>query len=353
MKFMKEQLSQPTVTIIVPTYRRSTYLKRAIKCIQKQTYTNLKIYISDDCSGDDTQQVVLEIAKDDSRVHYHCNEKNLGPHGNYSGAMSKVDTPFFAFCADDDIFLPNHIEYAINEFKAFPEAGISINEAILMDKNGWVPYVVSYEMRKGLHRAPELIMHLIQKDPSFTVGGVFRKEVIDKIGVLKNECGSLWDWDFCFKAAALFPFVISRKPGAINEIHSENYFLFDVTRYQWDQWKKFLNNCIENAYLDKTIRKAVEIHLSHKLKIMIKNQGRKSILNKDYATGELCKQILHEFFNSTRYRFKLELLVRTCKYFPPLRWYLNFMEDLRFKKKIYKSKNKFRDYQQYKKYLSF
>jgi glycosyltransferase involved in cell wall biosynthesis len=350
---MTEQLSQPTVTVIVPTYRRSTYLKRAIKCIQKQTYSNLKIYISDDCSGDDTQQIVLEIAKDDSRVHYHCNENNLGPHGNYSDAMSKIDTPFFAFCADDDIYLPNHIEYAINEFKTFPEAGIAINEAILMDKNGWVPNVVSHEMTQGLYRESNLIMHLVQKEPSFTHGGVFRKEVIDKIGYLKDECGSLWDWDFCFKAAAQFPFAISKKPGTINEIHCENYFLSDMSRYQWDHWKKFLNNCIENVYLDKTTRKAVETHLRNKLRTMIKNQGRKSILNKDYEQGELCKQILQEFFNSTRYRLKLGLLAKACKYLPPIRWYLNFMEDLRFKKKIYNSKVKFIDYQQYKKLLNF
>ena len=349
---MQEQISEPEVTIIVPTYRRPTLLKRAINSIQNQTYSNIKIYVCDDASGDDTEQVVIEIANNDSRILYHCNKKNLGLNGNYANAMLKVDTPFFAFCADDDIFLPHHLENAIDGFKKFPDAGFSINETIAMDNNGWVAFVSTFEIKQGRYDPQNAIMLLLQKEAAMLTASVIRKEVVEKIGVLNADCGALWDRDFCFRAAAQFPFVITKKPGYIYEFHSSNYFASEINGHQWLQWKKYFQNSMENPFLDEKTREAVKYHLGRRLRSMVKNRGWEAIINKNYDTADLCSQILKDFFKSTRYPLKLGLLRLTCKIFPPFRWYLKLIKDLRFKKKFFKSKIRYRDYQKYRKFLN-
>ncbi len=349
---MPEQTSEPEVTIIVPTYRRTTLLKRAINSIQNQTYSNIKIYVSDDASGDDTEKVVTEIANNDSRILYHCNKKNLGPTDNYVNAMLKVNTPFIAFCADDDIFLPHHLENAIDGFKKFPDAGFSINETISMDDNGWVAFVSTFDMEQGRYDPPNAIMLLLQKEAALLTATVIRKEVIEKIGALNSDCGALADRDFCFRAAAQFPFVITKKPGTIFGIHSSNYFASEINRHQWLQWKKYFQNSMENPFLDEKTREAVKYHLGRRLRSMVKNQGWEAIINKNYDTADLCSQILKDFFKSTRYPLKLGLLRLTCKIFPPFRWYLKLIKDLRFKKKFFKSKIRYRDYQKYRKFIS-
>lgn len=349
---MRKKSSEPAVTIIVPTYRRTTLLKRAINSIQNQTYNNIKIYVCDDASGDDTEQVVTEIANNDSRVLYHCNEKNLGPFDNYGNAMLKVDTPFFAICADDDIFLPHHLENAIDGFKKYPDAGLSINETIAIDINGRILFVSTFEMKQGMYDPPAAIMLLLQKEAALSSNAVIRKEVIEKIGVVNSDCGTFWDRDFFFKAAAQFPFVITKKSGTIYGIHSSNYFASDISRHQWLQWQKFLQNSIENPFLDAKTKEAVEYHLSRRLRSMVKNQGWEAIINKNYDTADLCSQILKDFFKSTRYPLKLGLLRLTCKIFPPFRWYLKLIKNLRFKKKIFKSNIRYRDYQKYRKFMN-
>ena len=349
---MREQISEPAVTIIVPTYRRPTLLKRAINSIQNQTYSNIKIYVCDDASGDDTEQVVTEIANNDSRILYHCNEKNLGPLDNAGNAMLKVDTPFFAFCADDDLFLPCHLENAMGGFEQYPDAGFSINETIAMDNNGWVPFVSTFDMKQGMYDPHNAIMLLLKKEAAMLLASVIRKEVIEKIGALNLDCGALGDWDFCFRAAAQFPFVITKKPGTIYGIHSSNFFASEMSQHQWLQWQKYFQNSIENPFLDEKTKEAVEYHLSRRLRSMVKNQGWEAIINKNYDTADLCIQILKDFFKSTRYPLKLGLLRLTCKIFPPFRWYLKLIKNLRYKKKIFKSNIRYRDYQKYRKFMN-
>lgn len=101
------------VTILIPTFERSSLLLRAIKSIQNQTYRNLIIYIIDNNSKDDTFRLVKELMECDNRIFYYCHDINIGPIANYSYALGLVLSPYFAYVADDDIIFPNCIEYAI------------------------------------------------------------------------------------------------------------------------------------------------------------------------------------------------------------------------------------------------
>jgi len=346
---MTEESPEPTVTIIVPTFRRTAKLKRALNSIQNQTYSNLKIFVSDDCSGDDTEHMVKEMAKVDPRIIYHCNEENLGPQKNYGNAMLKIDTPFFAFCADDDLYLHQHIEHAIDSFKAFPDAGFSINETIVADETGHISYVSTFDIKQGQYDPAAAIMLLLKKESSFLTGSIIRKEVIDKVGVINSDCGVLCDRDFCFKAAAQFPFIITKKPGAIFFAHESNYFFNDMNKHQWQQWKKYYDNSTENIFLDAETRKATEKHLYETLRGMLKNQGKQAILKKHYETAKLCTEILRNYFKSTRYPLKLSLLKLSCIIFPPLRWYYSFAAKQRIKRKTLQANIR---YKQYKNYLT-
>jgi len=349
---MTKETCEPTVTIIVPTFRRTAKLKRALNAIQNQTYSNLKIFVSDDCSGDDTEQMVKEMEKVDPRIIYHCNEENLGPQKNYGNAVLKIDTPFFAFCADDDLYLPQHIEHAIDSFKAFPDAGFSINETITVDETGHISFVSTFDIKQGRYDSAAAIMLLLKKEPSFLTGSIIRKEVIDKVGGYNSDCGALCDRDFCFKAAAQFPFVITKKPGVIFCAHESNYFFNDMNKHQWQQWKKYYDNCTENIFLDAETRKVTEKHLYERLRGMLKNQGKQAILKKNYETARLCTETLQNYFKSTRYPLKLSLLKLSCIIFPPLRWYYSFTAKQRIKRKTLQANIRYKKYKKYKKYLT-
>lgn len=66
----------PLVTIAIPTYNRADlYLKQAIQCSLNQTYSNIEIIVSDNCSDDDTEAVVKSFIY--THIRYFKHEKNI------------------------------------------------------------------------------------------------------------------------------------------------------------------------------------------------------------------------------------------------------------------------------------
>ena len=70
---MEEQID-----ILLATYNGEKYIKEQIDSILNQTYKNIKLIISDDCSKDNTISILKEYEIKDSRIELHLQEKNLG-----------------------------------------------------------------------------------------------------------------------------------------------------------------------------------------------------------------------------------------------------------------------------------
>lgn len=105
------------VTIIVPTYNRCTSLYGVIASIREQTYKNIKIYITDDCSEDHTTQVVNDIMNryPDAPILYHRNVKNLKEYMNVNQAfVNCYGAKYVAVLQDDARYIDvNFIEQAV------------------------------------------------------------------------------------------------------------------------------------------------------------------------------------------------------------------------------------------------
>jgi len=85
--------SKPLITTIIPTYRRPQLLRRAIKSVLNQTYSNFQVCVYDNASGDETAQIVKEISQKDPRVHYYCHSNNIGAIKNFNFGLQQVNTP--------------------------------------------------------------------------------------------------------------------------------------------------------------------------------------------------------------------------------------------------------------------
>ena len=98
------------VSVIMPTYNCGRFITETIASIQAQTYTNWEIEIVDDCSKDDTKQVVEALMEKDPRIHYHCLECNSGAAVARTEAMKLARGEYMAFCDSDDLWMPDKLE---------------------------------------------------------------------------------------------------------------------------------------------------------------------------------------------------------------------------------------------------
>jgi glycosyltransferase involved in cell wall biosynthesis len=94
----------PKVSIGLPVYNGELFLKTAIDSLLNQSYSNFELIISDNNSTDSTQRICQEYAKNDDRIRYIKQEKNIGPYPNFYFVLSQSKGKYFMWAAADDFW---------------------------------------------------------------------------------------------------------------------------------------------------------------------------------------------------------------------------------------------------------
>ena len=103
------------ISIIIPTYNRAAFIKRAVKSGINQTYQNFEIIIIDDYSQDNTDEVIEKLKKKYSqfRIEYLKNKNNRGAQHTRNKGIKKAKGEWIAFLDSDDEWLPNKLKRCI------------------------------------------------------------------------------------------------------------------------------------------------------------------------------------------------------------------------------------------------
>ncbi|MSS59514.1 glycosyltransferase [Erysipelotrichaceae bacterium Oil+RF-744-GAM-WT-6] len=99
------------VSVIMPSYNTAPYIAKSIESVLRQTYRNLELIIVDDCSTDNTDEVVESFS--DPRIHYFHNEKNSGAAVSRNKALREAKGQWIAFLDSDDLWVPEKLERQI------------------------------------------------------------------------------------------------------------------------------------------------------------------------------------------------------------------------------------------------
>ncbi len=99
-----------TVSVITPSYNSSKYIAQTIRSVQAQTLTDFEMIIVDDCSSDDTCEIVEQFCSQDSRIRLLRQPENAGAGAARTRAMRESSGRFIAYLDADDIWLPEKLE---------------------------------------------------------------------------------------------------------------------------------------------------------------------------------------------------------------------------------------------------
>lgn len=98
--------SKPLLTMILVAYKQENFIGAAIEAAFNQTYENLEIIISDDCSNDATFQIIeqkVSLYNGSHRIRINRNEKNLGIVGHINKLIHMAEGEFIIVAAGDDV----------------------------------------------------------------------------------------------------------------------------------------------------------------------------------------------------------------------------------------------------------
>ena len=105
------------IDILLATYNGEKYLREQIESILNQTYKNIRLIVSDDCSKDGTRKILEEYKNKDERIKVYYQEKNLGVVKNIEFLLGKVESPYYMLADQDDYWLPEKAEKSLETLK--------------------------------------------------------------------------------------------------------------------------------------------------------------------------------------------------------------------------------------------
>lgn len=192
------QLNEPLVSVIIPTYNRPEYLKQAIASAVKQTYQNIEIIVSDNCSSESTQVIVESFA--DSRIKFWRHHSNIGMLANQISAFKMAQGKYVASLHDDDMWNEDFLAKLVPPLEENSDLIIAFCDQYIIDAHGIINDIVTEEntraykrdkLTKGVYQAFEKI-GLVDKSIPTAAACVIRNHIIDWDNI-PSEVGGMWD----------------------------------------------------------------------------------------------------------------------------------------------------------------
>lgn len=195
---LKIDSQQSLVSVIVPVYNRSIYLKQAIQSALNQTYRNIEIIVSDDCSPESPQAIVESF--DDPRIRFRRNRKNLGVAGNIISAVKEARGKYVASLNDDDMWNENFLEKLVPQLDKNQDSVLAFCDHYIINEHSNIDEAATEEctqmwkrneLKQGIYQ-PFFEIALVNQAVASSVAAVIRKDAIDWNN-FPPQAGPFWD----------------------------------------------------------------------------------------------------------------------------------------------------------------
>lgn len=197
----------PKVSVVLVCYNRGKFLPKTLDSILGQTYKDFELIVSDDCSTDDTPNIVKAYSNRDTRIRYRCNSKNLGMPRNLIAGISETCGGYIAILHDGDLYSPELLEEWKNALDQHPSAAFVFNAYRCLDREGNTKRIFEENLPKCFsgHRLLEQIYFKRWNFSSPVWGTVMvRRQAYEAVGRLDHRFGFYADVDMWMKMAEHF-----------------------------------------------------------------------------------------------------------------------------------------------------
>lgn len=163
----------PKVSILLPTYNGEQFLAGAVSSVKRQSFKDWELFILDDGSKDKTPDIAKKLSAEDSRIHYHRNETNLGIQKTLNRGLSLAKGEYVARLDDDDEWIDEeklHLQAFLLD--AEPETVLVGTGTVVVDE-------VGQELFRFLNPQEDAaIRNVLPRKNCFTHSSVmFRKDI--------------------------------------------------------------------------------------------------------------------------------------------------------------------------------
>ena len=278
---------RPLVSIIITSYNYGKYINEAIESALSQDYPNIEIIVSDNCSTDQSVEVIRRYTKD-SRIKFNQNKNNIGVIANFIKAISLANGDYVTFISADDYWVNNSfVSQAIKRFESVPSLMIVKGKNLFKyEKTGkyiedatyifWKKYYYNKSYING-----DKVFLEYPSSPSVGFGGsIYNKSALMATGLDKYDDKCFYmDAEISLKILLMGDISFINEDTYVNRLHGAN-----------STGNRTARQAIENiTYIESTYQYAIE---DKKIPMYILEKWRHTMLSQ-YFRGILKHFYIH------------------------------------------------------------
>lgn len=209
-------MTQPLVSVIMPSYNHERHIGSAIQSVLAQTYQHLELVVTDDGSRDSSPSVIQSF--DDPRIKPHFFEHNQGACAAVNDCIRRSSGEYIAMISSDDLWKPDKLAIQVDFLQTHPQVGAVFAIPEFIDSTGNI---------LSRHAAPDLYATFPAENKTraqwlhhfFTKGNrlchpsmLIRKSCYDALGGYDNRLRQLPDFDMWIRFCKRFELHILDQP---------------------------------------------------------------------------------------------------------------------------------------------
>lgn len=213
-------MSHPLVSIVIPTYKRTDYLKLTLQSVLKQTFQDFEVIVIDDGTPNDDN---LLLCKTFEKVRYIKIENSGGPAKPRNIGIKEAKGMYIAFVDDDDLWLPSKLEKQVAVLENNSEFGLVHSCCEIIDENGIKTNEIIGRPGSPDVKHGNVAMRMMGNWTLMMPTPMVRKEVIDKIGFFNEIMPAAGeDVEYWTRSSFFTNFFYIDEPLALYRRHSTN-----------------------------------------------------------------------------------------------------------------------------------
>ncbi|WP_395400051.1 glycosyltransferase family 2 protein [Pseudoduganella sp. UC29_106] len=244
------------VSVCIPTYNGATYLRQAVDSVLSQTFTDFELLIVDDCSSDDTAQVVAGYS--DPRIRFLRNQHNLGAQENWNRCLAEARGRYFKLLPQDDVLAPACLARQVDVLETDSALSVALVfcARTIVGNDGTPIMTRGYPgAQEGTLSARRILRSCVRRGTNLLgePGGVlFRRDLAMRVGSFNASEPYVIDLDYWWRLLA----------NGDAYYLSESLVSFRISRQSWSvaigtrqagEYQRFIGRMMESSHVGATV----------------------------------------------------------------------------------------------------
>ena len=242
----------------MPCFNHAEFVVESAEGILGQTLANLELIIVDDCSSDDSWEVIQGLARKDSRIKAIRHARNQGASKSRNDGMRAASGEFIGFCDADDIWEKDKLRLQLKLLQNNPTYDLTYCDSIIIDETGLPTGKRFSQLFPPPKSAFGSLFHELLKRNFINMQSVLmRRECVQQVGYFDENIKWVEDWWYWLRISRQHHFLYYRDTLARYRVHARSTNRMQKRGYGINRLKVF--NKVLREYPELSRRFQAEI----------------------------------------------------------------------------------------------